>query len=72
MQVEAGENNVILTCCSDGGSVEFSPSSPTEVDNLLELSLDTSDSEDEDWWNSQCGIECSSRMKACTVTEFIM
>jgi hypothetical protein len=68
MQVEANEKNVILKCCSDGGSVEVSPSSPAEVDNLLELSLDTSDSEDEDWWNNQCGIECSSKMKACTVT----
>ncbi|XP_021931938.1 SPRY domain-containing protein 3-like isoform X2 [Zootermopsis nevadensis] len=47
---------------SDGGSGEVS-SSPTGMDNLLELTLDTSDSEDEDWWNSQCGIEHSSKMK---------
>ncbi|XP_069697406.1 SPRY domain-containing protein 3-like isoform X1 [Periplaneta americana] len=48
---------------SDGGSVELSPSSPAEVDDLLELTLDTSDSEDEDWWNNQCAIECSSKVK---------
>jgi hypothetical protein len=52
--------------------VEVSPSSPTEVDNLLELTLDTSDSEDEDWCNSQYGIECSSKVKVFLVTLLIM
>jgi hypothetical protein len=60
------DENVLLQCCSDGGSVELSPSSPTEVD-LFELSPDTSDSEDEDWWNNECAVECSSRVKACIV-----
>jgi len=55
-------------CCSDGGSVDHSPSSPTEVDDLLEFSLDTSDSEDDDWWNNQHVIECTSKVKARTVT----
>jgi len=38
------------------------------VDDLLELSLDTSDSEDDDWWNNQRVIECASKVKARTVT----
>jgi hypothetical protein len=58
----------VLCCCSDGGSVEHSPSSPSEVDDLLELSLDTSDSEDDDWWNNQRITECSSKVKARMVT----
>jgi hypothetical protein len=61
------DENVLLQCCSDGGSIELSPSSPTEVD-LLELSPDTSDSEDEDWWNNESAVECGSKVKACTVT----
>ena len=60
--------NIVLWCCSDGGSVEHSPSSPTEVDDLLELSIDTSDSEDDDWWNNQRVIECTSKVKARMVT----
>lgn len=48
---------------SDGGSVENSPSSPTLVDDLLELTLDTSDSEDDDWRNNQRVIECTSKVK---------
>jgi hypothetical protein len=55
-------------CCSDGGSVEHSPSSPTEVDDLLELNVDTSDSEDDEWWNNQRVIECPSKVKARMVT----
>ncbi|XP_049805357.1 SPRY domain-containing protein 3-like [Schistocerca nitens] len=47
---------------SDGGSVDMSPSSPTEVDDLL-LLLDTSDSEDEDWWNGRYEMECDSKVK---------
>ncbi|PNF22199.1 SPRY domain-containing protein 3 [Cryptotermes secundus] len=47
---------------SDGGSIELSPSSQTEVD-LLELSPDSSDSEDEDWWNNECAVEFSSKVK---------
>ncbi|PSN34268.1 SPRY domain-containing protein 3, partial [Blattella germanica] len=44
-------------------SAELSPSSPNEMDDLLELSLDTSDSEDEDWWNNQSAMECNSKVK---------
>ena len=68
MHVSTHWKNIVLWCCSDGGSVEHSPSSPTEVDDLLELSLDTSDSEDDDWWNNQHVIECTSKVKARTVT----
>jgi hypothetical protein len=59
--------NILPWCCSDGGSVENSPSSPTLVDDLLELTLDTSDSEDDDWRNNQRVIECTSKVKVRTV-----
>ncbi|XP_066995473.1 SPRY domain-containing protein 3 isoform X2 [Anabrus simplex] len=48
---------------SDGGSVDFSPTSPSEVDELLDMTLDASDSEDEDWWNNHCGVECESKVR---------
>nr|CAD7261538.1 unnamed protein product [Timema shepardi] len=48
---------------SDGGSVEFSPSSPNEVDDLLDLTLEGSDSEDEEWWSNNCTGNCEGKVK---------
>ena len=53
LHVSTHWKNIVLWSCSDGGSVEHSPSSAPEVDDLLDLSLDTSDSEDDDWWVEQ-------------------
>ncbi|XP_063219657.1 SPRY domain-containing protein 3-like isoform X2 [Bacillus rossius redtenbacheri] len=49
---------------SDGGfSDEMCLSSPNEPNDLLELMLESSDSEDEDWWRYSCGTDCEGKVK---------
>ncbi|KAJ8887850.1 hypothetical protein PR048_014068 [Dryococelus australis] len=53
----------IYAASSDGFSDEMCPSSPNEHIDLLDLTLESSDSEDEDWWRYSCGTECEGKVK---------